>query len=48
VKSRVSDNVLREVYEIWKSQREVRKNRSFIRFFWQYQDSVGEDNYATF
>lgn len=32
----------------WKSQREQRKNRSFIRKFWRYQDSVGEDNYMTF
>ena len=39
---------MKDVYEIWKKQREERKNRSFIRFFWQYQDSVGEDNYATF
>lgn len=48
MKSRISDEVMREVYNIWKKQREERKNRSFIRFFWHYQDSVGEDNYATF
>ena len=29
----------------WKSQREQRKNRSFIREFWCYQD---EDDYTPF
>jgi len=39
---------MNQVYSIWKTQREDRKNRSFIRYFWHYQDSVGEDNYACF
>lgn len=34
--------------ECWKTQREVRKNRPFIRDFWHYQEYVGEDNYPTF
>ena len=34
--------------KLWKNEREKRKNRSFIREFWKYQDQVGEDNYATF
>ncbi|MEC8428564.1 MAG: hypothetical protein VXZ35_09065 [Pseudomonadota bacterium] len=49
VKQRVSDDVMKKVYDIWKTQREKRSNRSFIRFFWHYQDNVNlDDNYATF
>ena len=33
---------------VWKGQRETRKNRSFIREFWRYADSCGDDNYVTF
>lgn len=49
VSSRVSNQVIEQIFDFcWKSQREKRKNRSFIRKFWRYQDSVGEDNYITF
>lgn len=38
-----------QIYDhCWKTQRELRANRSFIRLFWWYQDKVGDDNFATF
>lgn len=49
VNKRVDDKVMIQIYDnCWKSQREKRCNRSFIRMFWLYQDSVGLDNYQTF
>lgn len=49
VAARVKDETLEQIFDIcWKGQREARKNRSMIREFWRYMDSVGEDNYPTF
>lgn len=43
---RVEEKVMIQIYDFcWKNQREKRCNRSFIRMFWSYQDSVGPDNY---
>lgn len=40
---------MKDIYHtVWKNQREKRANRSFLRKFWSYQDSVGDDNYITF
>lgn len=37
VSQRVSDKTLEMIFDLsWKSQREQRKNRSFIREFWRY------------
>jgi hypothetical protein len=49
VSARVEDKVMIQIYDhCWKSQRENRNNRPFIRDFWHYQESVGPDNYQTF
>ena len=49
VSARIEDEVMVQIYDhCWKGQREKRCNRSFIRMFWSYQDSVGPDNYQTF
>ena len=46
---RVTDEAMSQIYDhCWKTQRELRANRSFIRLFWWYQDKVGDDNFATF
>jgi hypothetical protein len=43
---RVNADIIAQIYDhCWKSQREKRCNRSFIRMFWSYQDSVGPDNF---
>lgn len=49
VQLRVSDQAMGQIYDhCWKTQRELRANRSFIRLFWWYQDKVGDDNFPTF
>jgi hypothetical protein len=49
VSERVTDKAMEQIFDkCWKTQREQRKNRSFIRKFWRYQDQVGPDNYPTF
>ena len=44
---RLSDSSMEKLWQHWKTAREVRKNRSFIRMFWVHQDDL-EKPYKTF
>ena len=49
VQQRVTDQIMKDIWYVWKNQREKRSNRSFLRQFWSYQDNYGGDhNYITF
>ena len=49
LQSRVTDEIIKQLYDpLWKKDRENRKNRSFIREFWNSAQEVGEDNYMVF
>jgi len=45
----VTDQIMSLIYDkCWKTHREYRSDRSFIREFWHYQNNCGPDNYKTF
>ena len=49
VSARVSDDQMQKIYSLlWKSQREQRLNRSYLRDFWYKKDGVEKDEHHTF
>jgi len=48
ITDKISDEILRQIWDIWKEKREKRKNRPFIRDFWSYQQDNCDDNYVVF